>query len=236
MEVLSKNKIKWINSLRLKKNRDSEQSFVIEGEKIVREVLANWPTLIQFICTTNEDLLVDSKTFLTDRKTMGQISEMKSVPDIIAVVSYPAIKEGSGLVLVLDGVQDPGNMGTIVRTADWFGVSQIICSKDTVDIYNNKVVQSTMGSLFRVKVSYTNIETYLTGCNLPIYGALLDGEDYRKVNLQSNAVLVMGNEGNGISSAVMNHINSPILIPRLGDAESLNVAIATGILLAAFKL
>lgn len=236
MEALSKNKIKWINSLRLKKNRESEKSFIIEGTKIVSEVMEYWPSLIQFVCTTDSNLDINKPTYLTDVKTMALISEMKSTPDVIAIVHFPIINAGKGLILALDGIQDPGNMGTIIRTADWFGVAEIVCSMDTADVFNPKVVQSSMGSLFRVKVSYTNLESFLDQTKLPIYGALLNGIDYRNVELKNQAILVMGNEGKGISSPIMSKITAPILIPRIGEAESLNVAIATGILLSAFKL
>ena len=144
----------------------------------------------------------------------------------------------SGLIVVLDDVNDPGNLGTIIRLCDWFGVAQLVCSLNTVDCYNSKVVQASMGSLTRVSINYVDIENYLAQTKLPKFGTLMDGENVYKSQLPSNAILVMGNEANGISKNVLNLLDSFISIPRFGEiqqTESLNVATATAILLSEFK-
>ncbi|MDB5031130.1 MAG: methyltransferase [Mucilaginibacter sp.] len=166
---------------------------------------------------------------------MGKISSLKTAPDVIAVVKIP---QWPGLnynmlnkkfSIVLDSIQDPGNMGTIIRTADWFGIDHIICSEDCVEVYNPKVVQATMGSLSRINVHYVDLPAVLSQINLPVYGALLDGENIYNTNFGSEGLVVMGNEGNGLSEEVKQLVNKAITIPRAGNAESLNVAIATAI-------
>ena len=131
--------------------------------------------------------------------------------------------------LVLDGIQDPGNMGTIIRTADWFGITDIICSEDTVDVYNPKVVQATMGSMARVNVHYTDLMPVLSTADVPIYGALLNGDNIYDTTFGTEGLIVMGNEGNGLRPEVIKLVTKAITIPRFGGAESLNVAIATAI-------
>jgi TrmH family RNA methyltransferase len=133
---------------------------------------------------------------------------------------------------VFDGVQDPGNMGTILRLADWFGIQSIVCSNDTVDCYNPKVIQASMGAIFRISVRYTDLQTFLSEAKVPVYGALLNGETYSDVRYDTNGILLMGNEGNGISEALLPLVTKAVTIPRIGEAESLNVATATAILLA----
>lgn len=235
MEALSKSKIKWISSLRLKKNREAESLFIVEGPKMVNELITNWPNNIHLIVSISPVDYSDVPCFKTDEQGMKKISGLKTNPEILAVVKMPNINQTKkGLVLVIDGVQDPGNMGTIIRTADWFGVAEIVCSSDTVDVYNPKVVQASMGSLFRLSIRYDQLTSYLKTTDLPIYGALLNGIDFRTKKLTNPAILVMGNEGNGISKEVQQFIQEPLFIPQFGQAESLNVGVATGILLAAF--
>lgn len=237
MEVLSKNKIKWIRSLRLKKNRENENCFVVEGEKMIHELIQEWPALIEFICTTDPHFNYDGTIYLTDDATLKQISSLSTFNKIIAVVKKPKIerKKDASFILALDGVQDPGNMGTIIRTADWFDIDEIICSKTSVDVYNSKVIQSSMGSIFRVPIVYEQIEDYLAKASLPIYGALLEGDNVYKESLDRKGIILMGNEGNGISEELLKYITQPIHIPRFGNAESLNVSIATAILLSEFS-
>lgn len=235
MENLSKNKIKLIRSLRLKKNRDTEQLFIVEGEKIIDELIASSPDMIEFICTTKPFFTFD-RTYQTDMRGMKEISLLTTPGELLAVVQFlPRSEHQSDLVLVLDGIQDPGNLGTIIRTADWFGVSKIVCSHDTVDCYNPKVVQATMGSLFRMSIDYVDLSAYLSKTDLPIYGALLDGVDMYTTPLEKKAVLVIGNEGKGISDEVKPWVTKPIFIPKYGEAESLNAAMATGIILAEYR-
>jgi TrmH family RNA methyltransferase len=150
----------------------------------------------------------------------------------MAVVKQPQFDAPpSNWILAVDGVQDPGNLGTIIRTADWFGINTIVCSHETVDCFNPKVIQSTMGSIFRVHLDYTNLEEFLNQSELPIFGALMEGESVFNSSIPESGILVMGNEGNGISENLLPLINHPIHIPGRGQAESLNVAVATGILL-----
>jgi TrmH family RNA methyltransferase len=166
---------------------------------------------------------------------MSKISCLKTPQGVLALVYIPAAKNlnynllKNKFSLALDGVQDPGNMGTILRTADWFGIEHLICSEDTVDVYNPKVVQATMGSLSRVEVHYTSLNQTLPALKLPVFGALLNGENIYNTNFGNEGVLIMGNEGNGIRPETQPIINTPVTIPQAGKAESLNVAMATAI-------
>lgn len=236
MEVLSKNKIKWIRSLRLKKNRDTENVFIVEGEKMVREITHNQRDLIQIIISTNSDFQIDAPCFRIDEAAMKSISSHKTPSSLLAVVQKPSFSsKAKGLTVVLDGIQDPGNLGTIIRTCDWFGVQQIVCSKETVDCFNPKVIQSSMGSLFRIPVKYTELDSFLNSVEAPIYGALLDGINMYDSRIPEDSVIVIGNEGKGISDIVKQYVNHPILIPAHGEAESLNASIATAVILAEIK-
>lgn len=233
MEVLSKNKIKWIRSLRLKKNRDAEKLFVVEGTKMVQEIIDQWPEAIECLVTSSNDFQFEGTIYHCDPSEMKAITSLKTPSSLLAVVKQPNPKAAnSGLILALDGIQDPGNMGTIIRTADWFGVSEIICSIETVDIFNPKVIQSSMGSLFRVQCSYVNLVDYLENTELPIYGALMEGKELSNFDPIQRGILVMGNEGNGVSPEIIEKITHAVHIPGKGGAESLNVSVATGILLA----
>lgn len=174
--------------------------------------------------------------FSVDDKQLEQISSLKTPNKVLAVVrqfthELPSEKE---FCLALDGVQDPGNFGTILRIADWFGVRHIIYSQDTVEVYNPKVVQASMGAIFRIKTHQVDLKKYLSNYKGKIYGALLEGENVYQANLQKDGILLMGNEGNGISKDLIPLITDKISIPRLGEAESLNVAVATGILVSEF--
>ena len=214
----------------------SEGVFVVEGDKIVSEILSEYPDLIELIATTDIDKYRSERTFQVDEKDIKKMSQLKTPPSVIAVVKRPEVKaRNTNLILAIDGVQDPGNMGTIIRTADWFGIEKILCSKDTVDAYNSKVVQASMGSIFRMEIDYTDLKVDLPKLNKPIYGALLDGVNLYESQLEQSAILVVGNEGNGISPDVQSIVDHAILIPRKGKTESLNVAIATGILLSEFN-
>ena len=239
MSGLSKNKIKWIRSLHLKKNRDELGLFLVEGEKMVTEAIHEFPELIEEVYATYTIEATHFKGIvgvISDAE-LTQLSTLKTPNKALAILRKPTKVISSlseGLILVLDGVQDPGNMGTILRTADWFGVKTIVCSEDTADIYNPKVIQASMGSMLRMHVNYTALDTFLSTCQRPIYGALLEGENVYNASLHEKAVLVMGNEGKGIRPNIQAFINAPIHIPGIGKAESLNVAVATGILLSEF--
>ncbi|PHR28175.1 MAG: RNA methyltransferase [Fluviicola sp.] len=235
MENLSKNKIKLIRSLRSKKNRDAEQLFVVEGEKIIAELISEQPNSLEFICSTDEHFEFE-RSYFTDERGMKEISSLKTPGNLLAIVRFPQQNlVESDLILALDGIQDPGNLGTIIRTAEWFGISTIVCSNDTVDCFNSKVVQATMGSLFRMSINYTDLNEYLSQTELPIYGALLDGVDMYSTPLEKKGILVIGNEGKGISDEVQKLVTNPIFIPKYGEAESLNAAMATGIILAEYR-
>ncbi|MEN9399863.1 MAG: hypothetical protein RL632_964 [Bacteroidota bacterium] len=239
MSGLSKNKIKRIRSLHLKKNRDELGLFLVEGEKMVIEALREFPNLIEEVYATFTIETADFKgviEMISDAE-LAQLSTLKTPNKALAILrKLPKVERdlSEGLILVLDGVQDPGNMGTILRTADWFGVKSLVCSVDTADIYNPKVIQASMGSMLRMEVKYTELDPFLSSCQLPIYGALLEGKNVYETSLEKRAVLIMGNEGKGIRPEIQKFINSPIHIPGYGKAESLNVAVATGILLSEF--
>lgn len=233
MEVISKNKIKWIRSLRLKKNRDAEQLFVVEGAKMVQEIIDQFPKYIECVVATDKNFEFNGAIYFAENASMKEMTALKTASSLLAVVKMPKIKpDQNGFMLAIDGIQDPGNLGTIIRTADWFGVTTILCSKETVDVFNPKVIQSSMGSLFRVSCQYLDLKTYLSQTDRPIYGALMEGKSMGDIALASNGILVMGNEGNGVSESIQEEITDPIHIPGKGGAESLNVAVAAGILMS----
>jgi len=239
--MLSKNQSKLITSLQQKKYRMQYQLFVAEGIKVVNELLSSNYELHELFCT--EDCFVSFKNSdpqIISEKELSKISNLSSPNKVLGLFKIPTtykIKE-EGLILALDDINDPGNLGTIIRLSDWFGVSHIVCSKNTVDCYNQKVVQATMGSLARISISYIDLVAFLKEIELPIYGAVMDGANVYTSNLQENAVLVMGNESNGVSKTIESLINSKITIPRYSKTtvtESLNVATATAILLNEFR-
>lgn len=233
--MITKNQIKFIKSLSLKKNRQKERLFIAEGEKIVAELLnSNFECYKVF--ATNEWILknADIRTIKVTISEMDRISNLKSANNVLAIVKMKQenLPITDGLTLVLDDISDPGNLGTIIRMCDWFGVKKIVCSKSTVDCFNPKVVQSAMGSLFRVPIIYTHLEEYITKVDTPIYGACINGENVRNVKIPETLHLIMGNEANGISEVINNLITDKVAIKNIGkSAESLNVAIATSILL-----
>jgi TrmH family RNA methyltransferase len=237
VQNISKNKIKFLRSLQTKKSRDIENKFVIEGDKLVEEAYLYANDLIEEIYTTTPEKFSDKShpIFLTSLQDLKQISSLKNPSTTLALLKQPNWKmDADSFTLALDNVQDPGNLGTIIRLADWFGLKNIICSVDTVDCFNPKVIQSSMGSIFKVKVTYLNLIDFLQKEQRPIYGALLDGNNVYQTSLPENAVLIMGNEGKGLKEETQKLINNKITIPRIGQAESLNVASATAILLSEF--
>ena len=238
MTHLTKSQIKWVRSLQQKKNRDAEGVFVAEGEKCVTELRNAFEMVL--LATPDNATAIE----------IAQMSNLRTPQGVIGVFRKPLTSNlsplTSHLTIALDGVQDPGNLGTIIRTCDWFGVHDIYCSKDTADCYNPKVVQATMGALARVRVHYTDLETWLQDMQekegVPIYGTLLEGGNmYKRGSIadKNKGVIIMGNEGNGISPAVRKLITHPLRIPSYpADAEtseSLNVGIATAIVLAEFR-
>jgi TrmH family RNA methyltransferase len=239
--MLSKNQSKLITSLQQKKYRMQYQLFIAEGIKVVNELLSSNYKLDKLFCT--QDCYASFKIYdpqIISEKELSKISNLSSPNKVLGLfkIPKPLKTKEEGLILVLDDINDPGNLGTIIRLSDWFGVSHIVCSNNTVDCYNQKVVQATMGSLTRVPVIYTDLIAFLEQTELPIYGAVMDGVNVYSSNLQQNAVLVMGNESNGVSKKIESLINTKITIPRFSNTtviESLNVATATAILLNEFR-
>ena len=239
--MVSKNQIKLITSLQQKKYRIANQMFFAEGIKAVNELLTSNFELVNIYTTLNDFTSVpsDKKTIISE-SDLKKISALATPNTCLAVFYMPAEKPiiSSGLIVALDSIRDPGNMGTIIRLCDWFGVEQILCSKETVDIYNPKVVQATMGSITRVNVSYIDLISYLSTVTIPVFGTFMDGENIYQSSLPSEGIIVMGNEANGISKEIESTVKSRLSIPRFGTVqktESLNVATATGIILSEFK-
>ncbi|MGK0307825.1 MAG: TrmH family RNA methyltransferase [Urechidicola sp.] len=239
--MLSKSQLKLITSLRQKKYRTKENLFIAEGVKVVNEFLNSGIKTHKIFCTTDfsHSLSEDIFQFISNEE-LKKISLLKTPNQVLGLFEIPEEKEivKVGLTLVLDSISDPGNLGTIIRLSDWFGIHQIICSETTVDCYNPKVVMSTMGSLKRVSVKYADLKTYIKSTKLPVYAAMMNGENVYKTKLINEAILVMGNEANGISKEILDLITNQITIPRFGnkqETESLNVATATAILLSEFK-
>lgn len=239
--MVSKNQIKLISSLQQKKYRIVHQLFFAEGIKVIQELLESNFELEHLYTTQNdfEGVLFTKKT-LVHETDLKKISALATPNTCLAVFKIPAekkIKE-SGLILALDSIRDPGNLGTILRLCDWFGVGQLLCSKKTVDIYNPKVVQATMGSIARVNVNYVDLKAFISETELPVFGTFMDGTNIYKTSLPREGVVVMGNEANGISEELEEVIKNRLSIPRFGDVqktESLNVAAATAIVLSEFK-
>ena len=247
--MISKSQIKFIRQLELKKYRKREGLFVAEGPKVVGDLLRHYQPAA--IYATDEWIKIWGDSQLTPvspdelrrisfLQTPQQVLALFPIPDHSTNPNYSLFTNHYSLSLALDGIQDPGNLGTIIRIADWFGIDTIYCSEDTADAYNPKVVQATMGSLAHVHIIYTDLIQLFDKLpkDFPIYGTLLDGNDIYQQPLSEHGIIVMGNEGNGISEAVRQHVTHRLLIPNFhqGDsAESLNVAIATAITCSEFR-
>ena len=243
--MISKNKIKYIQSLELKKNRNKENVFVAEGPKLVEALLqVSTPC---FIAATSDWIEVNSHLKVLEmvevtEEELKKISFLQHPQQVLGIFKQepqPKLHLENSLSIALDDIQDPGNLGTIIRIADWFGIRTILCSENTVDVYNPKVIQATMGSIANVNVAYVNLEEVIKALpkTFPIYGTLLDGENIYQQTLERKGLIVMGNEGKGISSNIKKYLTHKLFIP--GDAqktaESLNVAIATAITCAEFQ-
>lgn len=253
--MISKNKIKYIHSLESKKNRDSEGLFVAEGPKVVNDILSYFSSNIVMLVATSQWLEGEGKKFSypsecevieVSEDELTKVSLLCHPQQVLAVfrkldndLDINSLKDK--LTVVLDGVQDPGNLGTIIRIADWFGIENVICSKDTVDVYNPKVVQASMGSISRVNVFYMDLQELFVSLptNFPIYGTLLEGDNMYSQELSKEGLIVMGNEGKGLSATTRQLVNHKLRIPSFPEgsdtAESLNVAIATAIVCAEFR-
>lgn len=236
--MISKEKIKHIRSLQRKKHRDIHQQFVIEGAKMIKEAIDHAPESIIEIYGTSPlpFKLPNSIPFHEiNSKELSQLSSLKTPQPQIALCTYlPRPTHRPNFLIALDTIQDPGNFGTILRLASWFGVNYIMASKDTVDLYNPKVIQASMGAIFTVNVVYVDLSEELKNTDLPIYGAVLEGENVYKKELKREGIILMGNEGNGIHQDILPFVSSPITIPKFGHGESLNVAMATAIILSEF--
>lgn len=247
--MLSKNKIKWIRSLEWKKFRKEEESFLAEGRKLVGDLLGHFDC--RLLVATEEwyashPTAQADERIVVDREELSRASLLKAPQEVLAVFRQPSYVCApevmlDELCLALDDVQDPGNLGTIVRIADWFGIRHIFCSPATADLYNPKTVQATMGAMARVQLHYGPLVTLLEDlpAEVPVYGTFLDGDDLYAQPLSAAGLIVMGNEGNGISAEVARHINRRLLIPNYPKgaptSESLNVAVATAVVCAEFR-
>lgn len=238
--MIAKSQIKLITSLSKKKYRQEHGLFVVEGVKGIQEMLHSRFKLHSLYSLAENSGAFDAESIEVDSKTLHKISFLKTPQKALALFKIPEHTVGSkfqGLTLVLDDVRDPGNLGTIIRWCDWFSIKTILCSPQTVDCYNSKVVQATMGSLSRVQLIYENLESILKNQDLPVYGAFMDGKNVYKESLPQNAFLILGNEAGGISESLNNYIHHRLSIPQSGGqtAESLNVAIAGAILVSQFR-
>ena len=246
--MLSKNKIKYIHSLELKKNRKEEQAFVAEGHKLVGDLLGHFPCrlLVATRAWLDRNPDVEAMEIIeVNQEELTRASLLKTPQEVLAVFEQPEysiqleVVERS-LCLALDDVQDPGNLGTIIRLADWFGIEHIFCSLGTVDVYNPKTVQATMGALARVKLHYVDLPSIIASMpSVPIYGTFLDGNNIYAETLSANGLIIMGNEGKGVSPEVAKLVNKRLYVPNYPServtSESLNVAVATAVVCAEFR-
>jgi RNA methyltransferase, TrmH family len=243
--MLSKKIVKYIQSLSHKKYRDEEGAFIAEGPKIIAEFLASQNFTCKIVCAEKEWLLSNKDLFNIplpdiyeiDEDSLKKISLLKTPNKVIAVFSKKVLNTqpelSNKITLALDDISDPGNMGTIIRIADWYAIENIICSEDCVDCYNSKVVQSTMGSLVRVNIFYTDLKSFFSSHkNISIYAATLSGKNVSGFKSIREGFLLIGNESSGISGELIAVSKNQIAIPRYGNAESLNAAVATGIILS----
>ncbi len=239
--MLSKTEIKYIQSLGHKKRRGEERLFIAEGSKMLAEFIGEMPEQIFRLYATEEFFQthagadkIAEKHVITEEE-LQRISQLQTPNQALAIIRFFSERElnhiNEGWSLALDGIRDPGNMGTIIRLADWFGISTIICSPDCADIYNPKVVQASMGSIMRVQVVERDLKIFLADKNLPVVGAVLGGEELSSFKFPSNGILVIGSEANGISPDVLPLLTQKLMIPRFGHAESLNAAMAASIFL-----
>lgn len=237
MQRLTKNELHDLKSLHYKKGREEQGRYLIEGNKIVEEALNT--TLVEIDCllhtaSFDASIITDSiNSFHVSPAEMQRISTLKSPQEVVAACKIPYSNPPTGKrILCLDGIQDPGNLGSIIRIADWFGIPEVLLSKGSVDCYNPKTVQASMGSIFRTAIHYTDLEVFLQQTQLPVFGAVLEGASIQAMEWQQEGILVIGSESTGISPSIMPLIRERITIPRFGKAESLNAAIACGILCA----
>ena len=240
--MITRSDIKYIQSLAHKKFREEEQSFVIEGVKMVSELITGFPQLVvkifavqAWVAQYQEILPKNIICIEVTEQDLSKISFLTTPQQVLCICRIPIFEEKPmpRLTLLLDQIQDPGNLGTIIRTCDWFGIDQVICSPDTADVFSPKVVQSSMGSILRVNVRYLNLDEYVDDHpGIEICAASLDGDPLTEFTCSHPSFLVIGNESKGISASILKRATKKIFIPRVGKAESLNAAVATGILLS----
>ncbi len=249
--MLSRNTIKFINSLQKKKYRNKNKLFIVEGDKMVKEIINSQLEIEKIFLTKYWEENISRESLLTEiitKDELKKISLLKTPNNVLAIVKKPDfeidIKEiKNELSIVLDDLQDPGNLGTIIRTADWFGIKNIICSLNSADVYNPKVVQATMGAIARVKVHYVDIEEFLSNSHFAddfkIYGAFLNGNNLNKTKLKNKGLIIMGNESQGISKNIERFVTEKLFIPNYPanckSSESLNVSTATAIVCYEFR-
>jgi RNA methyltransferase, TrmH family len=240
--MLSKQKIKDTQTLGQKKFRQQERLFIAEGPKLVKELLEADASMVKEVfalkewITDNEKILVKTAVTEITETELERISQLTTPNKVLAIVRQfeedIEIKTKGKITLALDGIQDPGNLGTIIRTADWFGIEQIVCSHDSADVYNPKVVQATMGSIARVRVFYTDLQNWLAEQkDISIYATTLEGEDVSTIKKIKEGIIIFGNESKGISPGILELATVKITIPKKGKAESLNAAVAAGVVL-----
>ncbi|EDP71490.1 rRNA methylase [Flavobacteriales bacterium ALC-1] len=238
--MVTKHQIKLIKSLSLKKNRQELGLFIVEGVKGISEFL-NSDFQLEKLFTTKLIFEASSdQTIEVSETELKKISSLKNPNTALAIFKTPkpTLPENVGLIIALDAIRDPGNLGTIIRLCDWYGVKDLVCSTNTVDCYNSKVVQATMGSLTRVNVNYLDLESYLESTKVDVFGAFMNGENIYATNLPNEGVIILGNEANGISEIIASKVDRQITIPQFGEnksTESLNVANATAIILSEFS-
>jgi TrmH family RNA methyltransferase len=241
--MITNAQIKFIKSLAQAKNRELHKLYVAEGEKLAIEWLQSSANVQMIIATSvwiskNQSIISkhsSAQVFEVDEQTLARMSQLQTPNHVLLVVEYSSkmvIPKETGWIIALDTIQDPGNMGTILRIADWFGINTIICSPQCVDIYNHKVIQSGMGAHLRVAVEYKELDTFFKLNQLPVYAALLNGENLFQVKSKQAGIILIGNESKGIAPELLPFASHPITIPRIGGAESLNAGVATGIIAA----
>ncbi|MBG6062165.1 TrmH family RNA methyltransferase [Flavobacterium sp. CG_9.1] len=239
--MVSKNQIKLITSLQQKKYRIANKLFFAEGVKGIQELLDSNFELEHLYTTQNDfDQVFNEKKTIITENDLRKISALATPNSCLALFKIPLEKPivQTGLIVALDSIRDPGNLGTILRLCDWFGIQQVLCSNETVDLFNPKVVQATMGSIARVNVNYINLDVFLTQTTMPIFGTFMDGTNIYQSVLPEQGIIIMGNEANGISASLEKLVQNRLTIPRFGDlqkTESLNVATATAIVLSEFR-
>ena len=236
--MISKNQLKLLRALGQKKQRKAHGLFLVEGEKNVLELIGAQLTVKQVFATSdflsaNEQTLSRFDCIEASLDELTKASSLVTNNAAVAIVEIPShdIPEAKGLMIALDGVSDPGNLGTIIRVADWYGIKHIVASTDCADPYNPKTIRATMGSFGRVQVSQTDLPSYLEQASIPVYGAFLEGESVHSTQFSAQGILLMGSESHGVRAEAEKHVTDKITIPAFGGAESLNVAMATGIIL-----